>query len=532
MRATNFVAFPPARATPAATPAADDADAPPPSPPPLRQWRVTTANATIEFSIKPSYNTPFRGGRDDGAPTWRPGASRLNVSAAVAGAGSPPTLTAMLHAAPCAPLTAFGAATPARTVYSADGSYRHAYVAGFNGVPLSDGGNETSTAARASMRLTGACGKGSASVTLPYLVDYDAVGSVVLYAPPFVAGAPPTPVACIGLAPPPPTFPDEWGATIEANLVDAGYTLPLRQIYSKKLGKVRTEVHSLGANRVIIQDFGHQTVTLIDPPKGTNPRGACRTMADAVPAPGDAATTTTTTIPGLPFGGGVGVGGTGAGLLSTADALAFDAKAVQFVPGVQTEIRGIPCELWARTISAPPPLNATLDVTYYVPVSQWLTGGEGYHRMLKAIVVNGTAFENGVPRAVLQEYHFINFRPRPNLPASVFDACTIAPKGEGCGCGKSASGGGATDADAVPYSAATTPTLISTDAPDASSTPRGFVPEQAGPYVLLTLVGLVGGVTAAIALPAAARAIGARRSRKFEQFDAGRAAAPVGPAPA
>ena len=359
MRATNFVAFPPARATPAATPAPDDADAaPPPAPPPPRQWRVTAANATIEFSIKPSYNTPFRGGRDDGAPTWRPGASRLNVSATVAGPGAPATLTAALHPAPCAPLPAFrGASTPtARTVYSAEGAYRHAYVAGFNGVPLvPDGDNDTSTAARAPIRLA-AGGQGAASTTLPYLVDYDAVGSVVLYAPSPIADAPPTPVACIGLAPPPPTFPDEWGATIEANIVDAGYTLPLRQIYSKRLGKVRTEVHSLGSDRVIIQDFRRQTVTLIDPPNGTSPRGACRTMADAVPPPPDAAAAATTTIPGLPFGGGVGVGGPGgAGLLSTADALAFDAKAVQFVPGVQTEVRGIPCELWAARSRCLPP---------------------------------------------------------------------------------------------------------------------------------------------------------------------------------
>lgn len=102
------------------------------------------------------------------------------------------------------------------------------------------------------------------SATFPFLVDFDAAGSVVLYADEpsgssgggggagGVGGAGggnaggPAPLACCNLSPPPPDFPEEWSAVIEANVRDKGYTLVVRQLYSASNKKVRLDVHSLG----------------------------------------------------------------------------------------------------------------------------------------------------------------------------------------------------------------------------------------------------------------------------------------------
>ena len=94
------------------------------------------------------------------------------------------------------------------------------------------------------------------SATFPFLVDYDAAGSVVLYADEDgengdgASSSTTTnsvvPLACCNLIPPPPDFPEEWSAVIEANVRDKGYTMVVRQLYSASQKKVRLDVHSLG----------------------------------------------------------------------------------------------------------------------------------------------------------------------------------------------------------------------------------------------------------------------------------------------
>ena len=74
------------------------------------------------------------------------------------------------------------------------------------------------------------------SVTYPFLIDYDRVESVVIYEGFRTVGTDYT--ACANMIPPPPDFPSDWSAMIEANFVDRGLTFTMRQLYSQSLNKV------------------------------------------------------------------------------------------------------------------------------------------------------------------------------------------------------------------------------------------------------------------------------------------------------
>ena len=59
----------------------------------------------------------------------------------------------------------------------------------------------------------------------PFLIDYDSTQSLVLF-----DGE--NEVACCNLIPPFPDFPSEWSATVEANIINDGYTYVQRELYS------------------------------------------------------------------------------------------------------------------------------------------------------------------------------------------------------------------------------------------------------------------------------------------------------------
>ncbi len=63
------------------------------------------------------------------------------------------------------------------------------------------------------------------SVVQPFLIDYDSTQSLTLF-----DGE--REVACCNLVPPFPDFPTEWSATVEANIVNDGYTYVQRELYS------------------------------------------------------------------------------------------------------------------------------------------------------------------------------------------------------------------------------------------------------------------------------------------------------------
>lgn len=91
--------------------------------------------------------------------------------------------------------------------------------------------------------------------------------------------------------------------------------------------------------------------------------------------------------------------------------------------------RGIECDVWAANVSLT--FNRSRDNTttalnftasFYFPVNQWLVDRESYHRMLKAVILNGT--RNGQPFETWINY--VNFRPRTVYPP-MFDVCAISP---------------------------------------------------------------------------------------------------------
>jgi len=503
-------------------------------------------------------------------PPRRPGASRLNATATVAslpGNGTRP-LVAALHTVPCASAAARGGA-PAGATYGRDAAYRR--VTGDTGAGAAGAMVAATLTAPATTAATPPPASVGGGADAPFLVDYDEAVSVVAY-----DGS--TPIACCQLAPPAPVLPDEWGATVEANIVEKGYTLALRQVYSAPLARVRTEVHAGGADRVVFQDLAAGTVTLVDAPNATHPAGACLVR------------------PAAPGEGGVlgltGGGGRDGALLSTAAALRFDPGEVVHAPLARALARGVPAETWTRAINDGG--NASYTASYLFPVNAWIAGGARWGRgqggsalasdaavadrapLLRRVLPPHAARrhrqrhaargrpgdgragpERGPGRwgagrggrtaetlsrsptplpqpAVYHEYHFVNMRPRPGLaagPGSVFDPCTVAPRGVGCGCAPGGSGGG-TDADAVPYAgggggrapgaparAAGAPPLA------ARAEPRGFVPAQAGPYALVGILSALGGGLLAVGVPAAARAVGRTRARTFEPFQGGSAPA-------
>ena len=329
-----------------------------------------------------------------------------------------------------------------------------------------------------------------------------------------------------------------------------------------------------GNDRVVVQDYKKGTATFIDGPNATHPLGSCDVIKfDELPGGADAATS---------FGGGGGGGGAGAGgektkakdsanaaadgsapvaagfsspsssssskpkredaFLPTAAALAFapggGAARAKFLPSASFDVRGIPVETWARRVEEKAS-NSSFDLLYFFPVNAWLASGEDYHRLLKAIVVNGT--QNG--QRVYQEFHFVDFRPYSGgggggangtgIPAEAFDPCEIAPGGAGCGCEKrKKSAGGDNDGSkskgakaAADFAAFPAGASGGVPSPPRDFSERqqtmGFLPSQVGSYVFFLFLGLVAGLLGAFGVPALHSCCCARRRRSFGRFEEG-----------
>ena len=201
-------------------------------------------------------------------------------------------------------------------------------------------------------------------------------------------------------------------------------------------------------------------------------------------------------------------------------------------------MRGIPVETWARRVEEKAS-NSSFDLLYFFPVNAWLASGEDYHRLLKAIVVNGT--QNG--QRVYQEFHFVDFRPYgggggggangTGIPAEAFDPCEIAPGGAGCGCEKrKKSAGGDNDGSkskgakaAADFAAFPAGASGGVPSPPRDFSERqqtmGFLPSQVGSYVFFVFLGLVAGLLGAFGVPALHSCCCARRRRSFGRFEEG-----------
>ncbi|DBA67752.1 TPA: hypothetical protein ACH3X2_001336 [Trebouxia sp. C0005] len=413
--------------------------------------QVTNLSATIEMDSGATFADNFL---IDNRNTWEAGLTRVNVSVAVqAASGSgistmivPSSITAQLHDLPC---------TVGQTFSNSSLYY------------------QTNQTTDANFTIALHNGAGANSTTLPYLVDYDSTQSMV------IVNAAGQYIACTAMTPPLPDFPDEWSATVESNIVNKGYTFTMNQYYSLSQNKVRVDLHSNGTDRVLIQDFNASTLTILTEANSTYPHGYCSSQN----IPNFVSNRFTDNETSL--------------LLSTAEFLRFnvDRADTVFVPG-HVNVRGIPCEEWTQYANVANETGASYNVSFYFPVSQWLTAREDYHRLLTQIALTG--MRNG--SAVSHFYNYVNFRAETQAEA-VFDACALAPKGENCNC---------TSADLAALASGQQLLAASLDGitidPDAveclaaaTSSYKGFSHAQAGPYALFTLVGFAIGMMMALA---------------------------------
>lgn len=413
---------------------------------------VTGFTATLEMDTAASFSQKWVSGRPDNA-SWADGNTRWNLTGNFTSAAAP-LFMASLHTIPCP---------------SGQDSFTEAdvYVSPTNPDVQLLGQFQVSEGMR------------TFTVTYPFLIDYDAVQSLALYAGNLSTG--PGLAACANWLPPRPDFPSDWSSMIETTSVDRGTTFVLRQLYSQTLNKARLDLTSYAKERVGIADFAANNMTFISPANETYPHGVCnyseipRFLSDVT----DESNTS---------------------LVDTSQFLRFDYARVTYSPGHET-IRGIECEKWALSDSFESGFrnaSGTYNVTFYFPVNQWQIGRQDYHRLLKETRVSGQ-LDDGDTFELYQEY--VNFKPQNYTNNSAaFDVCALAPQGENCGCTRdriAALNGLTLDSD---------PDSVNIQGSNSengayqlqSGNPHGFISSQAGPYIGLVIIGLVAGALFAV----------------------------------
>jgi hypothetical protein len=430
------------------------------NPQPNAIWNIPVANASLELDDGPTYSNNFK---IDNRLTWQAGTTRLNVSIGLGylQAVLTPQFPAQLWAVLYTPACSSSMDTSLRSMYQQDPTE----------------GNTTAVMAPLYFNVSNYA---NASVTVPFLVDYDSAQSVVFFQ---TNG---NPVACVNLRPPFPDFPDEWVATVEANIINKGYTFAMREYYSATRNNVRLDLHSNGTDTVLFQDYNASKITIVRGANSTYPHGVC-SARDMNANFSSFATDSNNS------------------LLSTSEFLRFtvNGTSATYVPG-HFSVRGIECEVWMQNMTG---TNYSFNTYFYFPVSQWLVAREGYHRLLAMISVNGTRNSSGSLNFTEHEYHFVNMRPDITTD-EIFDPCIVAPKGENCNCTAadlstlartpginvaSADGEAVIDPSfAGCFNAANASELAGSAS--SCSCPSGFTHNQGGPYTLMFFFGLLAGV--------------------------------------
>ena len=270
-------------------------------------------------------------------------------------------------------------------------------------------------------------GTAKSSVTIDKLVDYDKAASMRLFDD---AGRP---LACCDLVPPRPDLPDDWSATIEANINNRGYSISRREHHSARHNAVRIETVRNWDRTVVITHVGNDTKYVIHV-NDTFPDGHC--VMDSLD--GRAKTR---------------IEGSDHHMRSTASMFHWVSSdggaADEYVPG-RHDVRGIDCEKWQRSFSIPAsgkaptnPASASAQppssrdpylLEFYFPFTHWRNDKSDHHRMLKRITL--TKNSTDTQKRVYHVYDFVAFTPYLDAVdgAALFDHCRSFPGMDTCGC--------------------------------------------------------------------------------------------------
>ena len=196
-----------------------------------------------------------------------------------------------------------------------------------------------------------------------------------------------------------PTFPDQFSAEIEANIIHRNLTLHVTEYYDNINNRGRIESHSAFGKNVTFINYDTMEVSHIM--AGADGQKSCI----AVPLATDPSRFARFLF-GAHFANGT------AHIITTTQFFMFGAEFNETYIGIET-VRGVPCHRWQScNVSTGAERSYTID--YYFTQTNW-----NYNPVMVPfqMVVNGTSpnrnTSDGSIHQVYNVYSFVNFRPGP-----------------------------------------------------------------------------------------------------------------------
>jgi len=199
--------------------------------------------------------------------------------------------------------------------------------------------------------------------------------------------------------PPLPTFPDQFSAEIEANIVNLNLTLHVTEYYDNINQRGRIESYSAFGGNVMLVNYDTMEVSHIM----TGPSGQRSCMAAPLAAN---SSRFARLLFGAQFINGI------AHIVPTTQFLMFGAQFDEMYIGIET-VRGVPCHRWQScNVTTGSQRNYTID--YYFTQTNW---NHNPVMIPFQAVVNGTRpnfnATDGSIHQVYNVYSFVNFRGGP-----------------------------------------------------------------------------------------------------------------------
>ena len=196
-----------------------------------------------------------------------------------------------------------------------------------------------------------------------------------------------------------PTFPDQFSAEIEANIIHLNLTLHVTEYYDNINQRGRFESYSAFGSNVTFVNYDTMEVSHIT--TGADSQKSCM----AAPLAANSSQFARFLF-GAQFDNGT------AHIVPTTQFLMFGAEFNETYIGIET-VRGVPCHRWQScNVTTGSQRNYTID--YYFTQTNW-----SYNPVMIPfqVVINGTRPERNVTDGSIHEvynvYSFVNFRPGP-----------------------------------------------------------------------------------------------------------------------